>query len=308
MPTVVTLDHVTKRFATGQTAVDQVFLAIDSGQAVALLGPNGAGKSTSISLMLGLIGPTTGHVRLYGGDPRQARTRTRIGVMLQGVSVVDRLSVVETVNLFRSFYPHPLPLKRLLSAAQLEDKANARASGLSGGQMRRLQFALSLAGDPEVLFLDEPTVGMDVSARRAFWEELRSFLATGRTLLLTTHDLQEADSVADRVIVMNQGKILADDAPEQLKMAFAGRQVSFVAGEEVTVADLHRLPEVLDVQVNGRHVIVRAGNSDRFLRALFNRYRQISDVLVSGGGLEDAFVRLTEQGRTHSDEKENDRT
>lgn len=254
--------------------------------------------------MLGLLSPTSGQVRLYGGDPRRARTRTHIGVMLQGVSVVDRLSVMETVNLFRSFYPHPLPAKHLLRAAQLEDKANARASGLSGGQMRRLQFALSLAGDLEVLFLDEPTVGMDVSARRAFWEELRSFLATGRTLLLTTHDLQEADSVADRVVVMDQGQILADDAPEQLKMAFAGRQVSFVAGQEVVVSDLNGLPEVLDVQVNGRHVMVQTRNSDRFLRDLLNRYEQVSDVLVSGGGLEDAFMRLTAHGRNHSRVKE----
>ena len=291
---VVEMSGVTKSFGTRQ-AVRHMDLRIETGSAVALLGPNGAGKTTSIAMMLGLLRPTVGRVQLFSQDPAKAKVHERIGVMLQDVSVPDRLTVRETIDLFRGFYPKSLTTQKLLQISGLSDDAKTMASKLSGGKMRRLQFALALAGDPEVLFLDEPTVGMDVASRRTFWEELRSFIAAGKTMLLTTHDLQEADLLADRVVVMQSGQIIADAAPEKIKMQFGGRQVSFVAGEAVNLDQLSILPEVTEVQTVGRKVTLFTQDSDALLRRLILAEWDIRDIQVSGGGLEDAFVRLTQQ-------------
>lgn len=289
---VVQMRNVTKTFGQ-KRAVANLDLGIQQGSAVALLGPNGAGKTTSIAMMLGLTRPTRGQVQLFEGDPADPATHRRIGVMLQDVSVPDRLSVRETIDLFRSFFPRPLPAERLLAASGLGEEARTMANKLSGGKMRRLQFALALAGDPDALFLDEPTVGMDVSSRRHFWDELRAFIAAGKTLLLTTHDLREADMLADRVVVMQNGAVIADAPPERIKMEFGGRQVSFVAGPEVDIGVLRALPGVLEVQTSGRQVTVRTQDSDALLRRLILGEWDIRDIQVGGGGLEDAFLRLT---------------
>lgn len=294
MQAVVEMSQVSKEFA-GKTAVKDLNLTIAKGAAVALLGPNGAGKTTSIAMMLGLLSPTHGHVRVFDGDPKSPKQHARLGVMLQSVSVPDRLTVKETINLFRGFYPHPLTADKLLDVSGLKQDERVMANSLSGGKMRRLQFALALSGDPEALFLDEPTVGMDITSRRKFWDEIRQFSAAGKTLLLTTHDLQEADMLADRVIVMLSGKVVADAAPERIKMEFGGRQVSFVAGSDVDIARLKGLPEVLDVQTSGRQISVRTTDSDALLRRLIQGQWNISDIQIGGGGLEDAFVRLTSQ-------------
>lgn len=213
--------------------------------------------------------------------------------MLQDVSVPDRLSVRETIDLFRGFFPRPLSADRLLAASGLEEEARTMANKLSGGKMRWLQFALALAGDPDALFLDEPTVGMDVNSRRHFWDELRAFIAAGKTLLLTTHDLREADMLADRVIVMQNGAVIADAPPERIKMEFGGRQVSFVGGPEVDIKRLRALSGVLEIQTSGRQVTVRTQDSDELLRQLILGEWDIRDIQVGGGGLEDAFLKLT---------------
>ncbi len=288
------MNAVTKSYGM-RKAVNEMDLFIEKGSAVALLGPNGAGKTTSIAMMLGLVRPTSGRVQLFSEDPSKAKVHEKIGVMLQDVSVPDRLTVRETIDLFRGFYPRSLSTQKLLQISGLTEDAQTMASKLSGGKTRRLQFALALAGDPEVLFLDEPTVGMDVASRRTFWEELRSFIAAGKTMLLTTHDLQEADLLADRVVVMQLGRIIADDAPEKIKMQFGGRQVSFVAGDAVLLEELSKLPEVTQLQTVGRKVTLYTQDSDALVKRLILAQWDIRDIQISGGGLEDAFVRLTEQ-------------
>ena len=246
-------------------------------------------------MMLGLTRPSRGHVRLFGADPDSVQAHTRIGVMLQGVSVPDRLTVKESLNLFRGFYPRPLPLAYLLDISGLAGDARKMAGQLSGGKTRRLQFAAAMAGDPQVLFLDEPTVGMDIGSKRQFWDTLRTFIADGRTLVLTTHDLQEADVVADRVVVMNSGRVIADATPERIKMEFGGRQVSFVATEGQAIDGLRQWAEVQDVLSAGRHVTVLTKDSDHVVRRLILEGWDISDIMIAGGGLEEAFVRLTDQ-------------
>jgi ABC-2 type transport system ATP-binding protein len=299
----IEMERVTKRFG-GFTAVDDLTLHVAEGSVVALLGPNGAGKTTSVSMMLGLLSPTNGQVRLLGGDPRDPRNRERVGAMLQDVSVIERLRVTETIDLFRSYYAKPLDTKTLLRISGLEEKAKAYATSLSGGMKRRLNFALALAGDPQVLFIDEPTVGMDVTSRKLFWETLRDYANGGRTIVLTTHYLEEADAIADRIVVIDKGKKRADGTPGELKSSFAGNFVSFVAGAALTQAAVQELPGVEDVEWSGRHVRLRTRDSDRLLWALFEQRLDVSNIEVRSAGLDDVFAALTDGETEEKTEEE----
>jgi ABC-2 type transport system ATP-binding protein len=291
---VIEFDQVFKVFGTKE-AVQDVTFRLEAGQAVALLGPNGAGKTTSIQMMLGLLKPTRGRVELFSHDPADPASHDRIGVVLQNVSVPERLKVKECLNLFRGFYARPKSLDELLDLGGLAEDADAMAHALSGGKTRRLQFALAMAGNPDVLFMDEPTVGMDVTSKRHFWDALRGFVSAGKTLVLTTHDLQEADLMTDRILVMNHGRIIADAPPEEIKMQFGGRQVKFSSGETGLAENMKGWPGVLDIQVAGRQLAVLTQDSDALLKRLFLDGHDIRDVEVGGGGLEEAFVRLTRE-------------
>ena len=214
------LHGVTKRYGA-ITALDSVSLAIEPGKVTAVLGPNGAGKTTAVRLMLGLTRPTRGSVRLFGVDPTDIQARRRTGVMLQTAKVPETLRVREHIELFCSYYRDPMSLDAVLTAAGLTALADRKYGELSGGQQQRVQFALAICGNPELLFLDEPTVGLDVITRRQFWQEVRRLSHSGRGILLTTHYLEEADALADRVVVLHEGTILADGTPSTLK-ALAG--------------------------------------------------------------------------------------
>jgi ABC-2 type transport system ATP-binding protein len=294
MTAAIQLDRVTKVYK-GKKAVDNLSLKIEQGSVVALLGPNGAGKTTTVSMILGLLQPTSGSVTLLGGDPREQLIRDRIGAMLQDVSVIDNLKVSETINLFRSYYIKPLPLEQLLHISGLEGEKEKMATALSGGQQRRLGFALAIAGDPEVLFLDEPTVGMDVTSRQLFWDTIRAMAGRGRTIVLTTHYLEEADNVADRVVVINNGKLIADGTPSEIKAETTGRVLSFTAGASVTKELLLALPELSDMEWSGRRVKLFSLNTDRLIKALIEKQVDMRDIEIQSGGLEDAFQALVQQ-------------
>jgi ABC-2 type transport system ATP-binding protein len=279
--------NVSKRFGEVQALQDVTF-TIDAGEVVAMLGPNGAGKTTSISIMLGTRQPTAGQARLFGMQPRDLRARRRIGVMLQESGVPGMLKVAEIVELFGSYYPAPMPAAQAISMAGLEEKAKSLVKDLSGGQRQRLYFALAVCGDPDVLFLDEPTVGMDVEGRRRFIEEIANLAAQGRTVVLTTHYLEEADQLARRVIVIDRGRIIADSTPAEIK--------SRVAGKRITFTTTQRLPEGLPltgVQVEGTHVRLLTNEPERVLRELFSHGVEMRDLEVSGADLEEAFVAMT---------------
>jgi ABC-2 type transport system ATP-binding protein len=255
-----------------------------------MLGPNGAGKTTSISLMLGLRRPTSGQARLFGLDPTDARARSRCGVMLQESGVPELLKVREILEIFASYYPRPLPVATAIGMAGLEEKANARIDRLSGGQRQRLYYALAVVGDPEVLFLDEPTAGMDVEGRRTFLDGLRQSVKRGKTVVLTTHYLQDADEIAQRVIVIDRGQVVADAAPAEIKRRVAGKTVQFAASaDERTFAGL----PVQHVEIADGRVRLLTNEPEAVLRALFERGLAISDLEVTGADLEDAFVALT---------------
>ena len=216
MPDVAELHDVVKKYGD-VTALDGVSLSLTAGRVTALLGPNGAGKTTAVKVLLGLTRPTRGSARLFGFDPRDTVARRRLGVMLQIAKVPDTLKVREHLHLFSSYYPSPMTVSEALAAAGLSAVADRKYGDLSGGQRQRLQFALAICGNPDMLVLDEPTVGLDVESRRAFWQEIRRLTSRGRTILLTTHYLDEADALADRIVVLSSGRIVADGPPHAIK-------------------------------------------------------------------------------------------
>jgi ABC-2 type transport system ATP-binding protein len=285
------LIDATKKYGSVE-ALKGVSLDIQLGDVVAMLGPNGAGKTTSMSLLLGLRKPTSGKALLFGMDPTNVLARSRVGVMLQESGVPQMLKVSEIVDLFRSYYPNPLPRERAIAMAGLEEKANSLVKELSGGQRQRLYFALAVCGNPDVLFLDEPTVGMDVEGRRSFIERIAEFAQMGKTVVLTTHYLEEADQLARRVIVIDRGVVIADAPPAEIKSKVAGKRVRFVA-PAIDEKVLQGLP-VSAVTIKDRSVQLLTNQPEAVLRALFQSGVEVSELEVSGADLEDAFIALTQ--------------
>ncbi|HKA61463.1 MAG TPA: ABC transporter ATP-binding protein [Methylomirabilota bacterium] len=269
-----------------------VDLLIRPGEVVAMLGPNGAGKTTSISLMLGLRQPTAGQVRLFGLPPTDRRARSRCGVMLQESGTTAVLTVAEIVDLFRAYYPAPLPAERAIAMAGLTEQAGARVGTLSGGQRQRLYFALAICGDPEILFLDEPTVGMDVEARRAFVTSVQTLAATGKTIVFTTHYLREAEELAGRIVVIDHGTVIADASPRELKARVPGKKITMIAGRPLSRADLDGLPASV-IHLDGDRASLLSNEPATVLRELFRRGVDVVDLEVSGADLEEAFLTLT---------------
>jgi ABC-2 type transport system ATP-binding protein len=289
---MIELSHVSKRYGDVQ-ALEDVTLTIDAGEVVAMLGPNGAGKTTSISIMLGTRQPTAGQARLFGMHPRDLRARRRIGVMLQESGVPGMLKVEELVELFASYYPAPLPVSQAIAMAGLEEKTKSLVKDLSGGQRQRLYLALAVCGNPDVLFLDEPTVGLDVEGRRLFLQEIAGLAGRGRTVILTTHYLEEADLLARRVVVIDRGRIIADSTPAEIKSRVAGKRIRFTSSNAVTEAQLEGLP-LTGHQIEGIQVRLLTNEPETVLRELFSRGIEMHDLEVSGADLEEAFVAMTQ--------------
>jgi ABC-2 type transport system ATP-binding protein len=284
------LRSVSKQFPS-VLALDRVDLALAPGQLVALLGPNGAGKTTAVRLLLGTSRPTAGEVRLFGADPSDRAARSQVGTMLQVGRVPETLTPREHLELFRSYYPEPRAIEDVLAAAGIAEVADRRFGTLSGGQRQRVLFAIALCGNPRLLFLDEPTVGLDIEARHLFWDAIRDLVRDGCSVLLTTHYLEEADALADRVVVLRLGRIVADGTPAEVKRQVAGRCVRCVTrvdGEEV-----RQWPFVNSVRSDGSALIILTSDAESVARELLARDAALSELEVTGIGLEEAFVALT---------------
>jgi ABC-2 type transport system ATP-binding protein len=289
-PPIAELRGVTKQYGA-VTALDGVDLVLAQGQVTALLGPNGAGKTTAVRAILGLTQPTAGTVRLLGSDPRSLLARQHVGVMLQVSKVPETLRVSEHITLFSSYYPSPLPAHEILQLAGLTHLANRPFGKLSGGERQRLLFALAIAGNPDVLVLDEPTVGLDVEARRGFWSEMRGFAARGRSMLLTTHYLEEADALADRIVILQSGRIVADGAPAEIKARVAERRIRCVT--RVSAPDVAAIAGVRDVRRDKHSTIVLTADVELVVRAMLALDPLLSDLEITRASLEDAFLELT---------------
>ena len=288
--TVAKLHSVTKRY--GQTtALDNFSMELRAGEVVALLGPNGAGKTTAVRLLLGLISPDSGSVRVLGRDPRDADARTRIGAMLQITRVPEMLRVREHIDLFRSYYPNPLPAAEVMRIAKIDGIANQMFGKLSGGQKQRTLFALALCGNPDLIFLDEPTVGMDIESRRALWDEIRALSAAGKTVLLTTHYLEEADMLAHRIVVINKGRVVCEGTPAEIKNRVSGRRIRCIT--QLDPEFLASLPSVADVQKDREAVVILAERPEQVVREMLLRDETLHGLEVSAAALEDAFLALT---------------
>ncbi|MEV6193662.1 ABC transporter ATP-binding protein [Streptomyces sp. NPDC051920] len=276
-------------------AVDGLDLDVAAGETVALLGRNGAGKSTAISLLIGLNEPDEGSVELFGGRPEDSVRAGRIGAMLQDARPVPRVTVQELVAFVAGRYPAPLPVAEALRLAGVTDLAGRRVDRLSGGQAQRVRFAVALAGNPALIVLDEPTAALDVEARHAFWESMRAYARRGHTVLFSTHYLEEADAHADRIVVVDRGRIVADGTGEELRRSAGGNLVSFdLAG--LAADGLALLPGVVDVEVRGGRARLRTDDSDATVVALAER-GAIRGLEVVPASLDDAFLALTSRER-----------
>ncbi|HXQ62424.1 MAG TPA: ABC transporter ATP-binding protein [Acidimicrobiales bacterium] len=297
-------DDVVRRYGE-HVALDHLSLQVARGETVALLGPNGAGKSTTISLLLGLLHPHGGTVEVLGTSPRRAVAEGRVGAMLQtgsGSGLPPGVRVASVLQLVRRLYRHPAPFELTVERAGIGALLGRSTHRLSGGQAQRVRFAVAIAGDPDLVFLDEPTAAMDVESRRSFWCMMRQFGEEGRTIVFATHHMQEADQIADRVVVVNHGRVVANGPGATLKAAVAARHLRFVTGHPDERL-LDSLEGVTDVVVRGTGVDLRSLDADATIRALVHRGVAFCDLEVTGAGLEDAFVALTGSDRTPDDEQ-----
>ena len=294
-PAALSFQGVTHRYGS-RIALDRLDLDVAQGEVLALLGPNGAGKSTTISALLGLVRPQEGRVEVLGSDPRQSVAAGRVGAMLQagsGIGLPPGVRVDEALALVRRLYRRPAPHDQIVERANIRELLRQRTDRLSGGQAQRVRFAIAIAGDPEVVFLDEPTSAMDVESRQGFWRMMRAFGDEGRTVLFATHHLAEADEIADRVVVLNHGKVVADGPGATLKAAVVTRRLRFVC-DRPDRANFSDLEGITEVEIRGTCVSIDSLDADATIRDLVGRGVPFRDLEVTGAGLEQAFVTLTE--------------
>jgi ABC-2 type transport system ATP-binding protein len=295
MNTPAELSGVTKRFGS-TVALDDVSLDIQSGELVALLGPNGAGKTTAVRLLLGLTRVDAGSANVFGLDPRRSRNRVRTGAMLQVGKVPETLRVREHIELFSSYYPDPLPRAEIVDVAGLQGLEDRLFGELSGGQKQRLLFALAICGNPDLLILDEPTVGLDVDARRSIWEQIRRFVSKGRSILLTTHYLEEADSLSDRIIVIDRGRVIAEGTSAEIKGRASGKRIRCTTS--IAIEALRALPFVTSVTRDGATTEILTPSSEGVVRELLSLDPALTNLEVTSAGLEEAFLSLTQTLQT----------
>jgi ABC-2 type transport system ATP-binding protein len=300
---VVAFEEVSKAYGSVR-AVDGLSLDLRHGETVAFLGPNGAGKSTSLDMLLALRKPTSGRIRVFGSDPYTSVKSGRIGAMLQSGGLMPEVTVREMVELVTTMHPRPLPVDQTLKRAGIADIADRRVDKLSGGQTQRARFALAIVGECDLIVLDEPTTAMDVESRQMFWANMHAEVAEGRTLLFATHYLEEADQAADRILVINKGRLLADGTPAEIKERAGAKRISFRL-DPVDEAFLLRLPALVNLEIRRDQIHIQSSDSDRTLYALLDAGYRPREIEVSSLGLEQAFLAITaEDDKNGSDEPE----
>lgn len=308
----IEITDLNKKFSQ-HPVLNQLNLTIQAGEIVAILGENGAGKTTLLNILLGLLPADSGDVRLFGQPvsalQQSMALRANLGVMLQQASLPGNLTVLEHLQLFSCYYPDPRPLPELIQSCGLNDIVQQRFASLSGGQKQAVLFALSIIGKPVLLFLDEPTVGLDVAARQAFWQQIRQAKADGISVILTTHYLEEADQLASRILVLKNGRFIADGSPATLKAFSQTRQIScstrlsqqlISSWPEVQVV-VQLIAQLAAQQDNPAAQLLQIHSSqpEQTLRRLLALDEQLTDLTVSSVSLEQAFIHLT-NSKEHS--------
>lgn len=291
------------------TALDKVSLSIPSNGVTALLGANGAGKTTLINCALGLIKPSAGSIKLFGMLPGEPNTKQIIGMMLQDSTLPDLLTAREHIQLFQSYYKKPLTLDEVVERCNLASFLDQRYKTLSGGQKRRVQFALAILGKPKIVFLDEPTTGLDIDARKIVWSTIADLADTGTAVVLTTHYLEEADQLAAHTIVMSNGKVIANDTTANIRKAASGAIIC--CETELSIKEIRSIDYVHEVEKLGANMQIITSNATACLQGLFSLDASLSNLTVSKPSLEDAFVQLNRsetslepKGIDHNDTKQ----
>jgi ABC-2 type transport system ATP-binding protein len=287
---VAELRGVSKRFGS-VVALDNLSLDIQRGELLALLGANGAGKTTAVRMLLGLSRPNSGTATVFGNDPTVAANRMRTGAMLQIGKVPETLRVVEHIELFSSYYPNPLPRAEVVKIAGLKGLERRLFGELSGGQKQRVLFALAICGRPDLLILDEPTLGLDVETRRSMWTEIRDYVSRGGSVLLTTHHLEEADALASRVVVIDRGRVLMSGTAEEIKRHAAARRIR--CSTSLPLERLRMLPDVASASQLGDRIEILTANPEAVTRELLRHDASLANLEVTNAGLEEAFLALT---------------
>ena len=288
---VVSFENVSKHYGSLK-AVDGLSLDLRKGETVALLGPNGAGKSTSLDMLLALRKPTSGKIKMFGSDPYHAVKSGQVGAMLQSGGLMPEVTVRELVTLVTGLHPRPVPVDTTLRRAGVAQIAEQRVDRLSGGQTQRVRFALAIVGDVDLIVLDEPTTAMDVETRRLFWASMKEEVTAGKTLLFATHYLEEADQAADRILVINRGRLLADGTPAEIKARAGAKQLSFRLGG-VDEPFLLGLPGLVSLEIRNDVVHIQSRDSDATLYALLDAGYRPKEVEIGSLGLEQAFIAIT---------------
>lgn len=296
-PALASLDGARKTYGK-LNALDGFDFAARRGELTALLGPNGAGKSTAISILLGLQRADAGDAQLFGHDPQEIEGRRRIGVMMQEVALPGVMRPRELLAQVASYYPTPYDPDQVLGRLSLESLARRPYGKLSGGQKRQVQFALAIVGRPELLFLDEPTVGLDIQAREALWKVVRELKHEGCSIVLTTHYLEEAEALADRVVVMARGKKVTSGTVEDIRGHVSRKQISFQS--RLSPEHLRAWPEVLQFDVERDRILISTHNAEAVLARLFREDPDLKDIEVRRAGLAEAFTELTNENKSGS--------
>jgi ABC-2 type transport system ATP-binding protein len=288
---VVSFENVSKHYGSLR-AVDGLSLDLRAGETVALLGPNGAGKSTSLDMLLALRKPTSGKIQMFGSDPYHAVQGGLVGAMLQSGGLMPEVTVRELVTLVAGFHPRPVPVDITLKRAGIDGIADQRVDKLSGGQTQRVRFSLAIAGECDLIVLDEPTTAMDVETRQLFWANMKAEVAEGKTLLFATHYLEEADQAADRILVINRGRLLADGTPTEIKARAGAKQMSFRL-DRVDEPFLLGLPALVSLEIRNDLVQIQSSDSDATLYAVLDAGYRPHEIEVGSLGLEQAFLAIT---------------
>jgi ABC-2 type transport system ATP-binding protein len=290
--TLAVLDNVSKRYGK-VTALNGLSLSVHAGEILAMLGPNGAGKTTAVSLLLNLIEADSGKVNLFNQDPQALAARQRIGVMLQSATLPETLRVSELITLTQSYYPFPRELKDIAEMAGITDLLQRPYGKLSGGQQRRVQFAMAICAKVEILFLDEPTVGLDIEAREAMWMSLRKLVTEGCAIVLTTHYLEEAEALANRVMVIAQGSVIAEGTVESIRSRVALRKIRCISNLDIST--IKQWPQIDSATHDGQYVTIQTADAESVTRQLLNADAGLTQLEIKRAGLAEAFIELTKE-------------
>ena len=302
--TVISIDNVSKYFKVQNTktkaltkAVSKISFDIYEGEILSILGPNGAGKTTLINLLLGKLSLTEGEISLLGYQPGHIEIKRQSGAMLQLAGLPEMSTIKEHIQLFQSYYPCPMDYQEVINIAGLKEIENQYSKTLSGGQKQRLLFALSICGNPKLLFLDEPTVGMDISARRSLWKAITALKNQGTSIILTTHYLEEADQLSDRIIMLSKGNVIKIGTPKEIKSQIKSKTICFMSRlnpkQLANISSINHF-SVTEKEPNENQFEIQTDDPVMTLKSIFDLNEQLADLTVTGAALEDAFLLLNE--------------